>query len=101
VPPLSAALPPALSGWSWPAFWLVCPSLVLAVLLGVVSLVTLFRAPRTDAVRVLSIFVSAFRRAAGHTPVQGGSRPELDSDTGSGEAECGGTEIGEGEEDGS
>jgi hypothetical protein len=75
--PSSAPLP----SWSSLAFWLTCPLLVLAATLGVVSLVALFRAPRTDAVKVLSIFVSAFRYIGARAQTLGGSRLELDTDT--------------------
>lgn len=75
------------------AFWLAFPFLVLAVLLGLVSIAALFRAPRTDAVRVLSIFVSAFRHLAARTPAPGG-RVELDRGTGDVDA---GTESREGQ----
>lgn len=67
------ALPSALSAssdWQWSVFWLVCPFLTLALLLGLIALVALFRAPRTDATKVLIIFVSAFRHLADRLPRQ-------------------------------
>lgn len=55
-------------GWSWPVFLLVCPFLLMAVLLTVIALVALLRAPRDDAATILGIFVSAFRFLAALTP---------------------------------
>ena len=85
MPPLYAvAPPPASSGWPSLVFWLACPFLVWAVLLSVVALAALLRAPGTEAVKVLSIFVSAFRYVA--TRSYRGDRPELDSSAGDREA---------------
>ncbi len=53
---------------SWPIFWLVCPILVMMLLLGLVVLATLFRAPRSEATKVLTIFASAFVRLADRLP---------------------------------
>jgi hypothetical protein len=47
---------------------MVCPFLIMAVLLAVVVLVALLRAPRDEAATILSIFVSAFRLLAARTP---------------------------------
>ena len=77
VVPLSGAVP----GWTWPIFWLVCPILVMVLLLGLVVLVTLFRAPRSEATKVLTIFASAFVRLADRLPAQARSgRQGLDAD---------------------
>lgn len=64
VPSLPASVP----NWTWPIFWLVCPIVALASLLGLVVLVTLFRAPRSEATKVLAIFASAFVRLADRLP---------------------------------
>jgi hypothetical protein len=45
----------------------------MALLLGLVVLTTLFRAPRSEATKVLTIFTSAFVRLADRLPVQGRS----------------------------
>jgi hypothetical protein len=66
VAPLSLPDP----GWAWSIFWLVCPILVLALLLGLVVLTALFRAPRSEATQVLTIFTSAFVRLADRLPTQ-------------------------------
>lgn len=65
-----SALPSAsvAGGWSWPVFWLVCPFLVMAVLLAVIALVALLRAPRDEVATILGIFVLAFRFLAARTP---------------------------------
>lgn len=93
------ALPSALSAsndWQWSVFWLVCPFLTLALLLGVIALVALFRAPRTDATQVLIIFVSAFRHLADRLPRQEAPvQPELDTEPVTRQA--GEVAVGEGE----
>jgi uncharacterized low-complexity protein len=65
---------------------LASPFIVSAVLLSVVAVATLLRAPKNEAVRVLSIFASAIcAPSRAHSGDQEG-RSELDSDTGVGKA---------------
>lgn len=60
MPTAAVVLPAPVHAWTWPVFWLVSPFLGMVVLLGVVALVTLFRAPRSEATKVLTIFTFAF-----------------------------------------
>jgi hypothetical protein len=43
----------------------------MVLLLGLVVLATLFRAPRSEAIKVLTIFTSAFARLADRLPAPG------------------------------
>ncbi len=66
----SASLPTSVPDMSGTAFWLESPVLLMVVLLTVVTLVALFRAPRSEATAVLRVFAAALAGLARLEPVR-------------------------------
>ena len=48
--------------------WLTCPVLGLALVLALVTLVALFRAPRTEATHILEVFATALTHLGSRLP---------------------------------